>query len=535
MAKLRRSNISPEVIQHRLEVWQSCGFSANKAARELGIDRRTMDVFLDRHASDIKTQKVQPMVGELSQTDILDHGTPSTTKRYLLTCAQNNTRVHSGFWANLTAFADHIDATIKVSRFTYNKDAFRGARKAGDKLEEFEPVWAPEVRPFVSDVIERLAPGLVWCGNLQILPTATNPMSGFSDYTGADSTVIPHPKVAMMPVATPRSRPVKHLYTTGACTLKSYIQAKAGQKAEFHHSFAALLVEVMPSGIWFARQIVANDHGSFCDFPYKVVRGQVTEDAEVAAVQWGDIHVANIDKRIEALFWGGGGVLDTLRPKKQLLHDLVDGESHNHHTRRDHHHQFMLAKEGKNSIRNEFEQARRFVDEVAYRPWCKSYVVWSNHDEFIRRYLQNTDYRQDHTNATFILGLELVAYQSIEDGKKPSLFAEALNSKTATVLVDDDGGLLVEGIQVDYHGHVGAGGSRGSVQQYARLGLKTMTGHSHAAWWLNGATSAGTCTTLDMGYNKGPSSWSHTFTIVYRGGKRQQITANAEHGLWRAK
>jgi hypothetical protein len=87
---------------------------------------------------------------------------------------------------------------------------------------------------------------------------------------------------------------------------------------------------------------------------------------------------------------------------------------------------------------------------------------------------------------------------------------------------------------VDYHGHVGAGGSRGSVQQYARLGLKTMTGHSHGAWWVNGATSAGTCTVLDMGYNKGPSSWSHTFTIVYKGGKRQQVTANAEHGLWRA-
>jgi hypothetical protein len=397
-----------------------------------------------------------------------------------------------------------------------------------------DAAWAKEVRPYVADQVEALAPTLVWCGNLQILPTAADPLSGFDDYTGGASSVIPHPKVAMKPVATPRSMPAKHLYTTGACTLKNYIQAKAGQKAEFHHAFGALLVEILEDGSWFARQIVANQRGAFCDHPYKVQNGRVTEDAQVAAVQWGDIHVANIDPRIQRMFWGEGGVLDTLRPRRQIMHDLVDGESHNHHTRRDHHERFRLYLEGRNCIRSEFEQARQFVDEYAHRPWCKTLVVWSNHDEFIRRYLQDNDYRQDHTNAVFLLTLELVAHQSIESGDTPNLFATALNSETAEVLMDDGDAVLIEGIQVNYHGHVGASGSKGNVRQYAALGLKTMTGHSHAAFWINGATSAGTCSKLDLGYNKGPSNWSHTFTVVYRGGKRQQITANAETGLWRA-
>jgi len=532
----RRQLISDDEIQHRLKVYAECGFSAKRTAKALGLNRRTIDKFLDRYAHTAKHEELSgEMLGSLAQTQIKNLGVPRQTTRYLFTCAQNNTRVHAGFWENLTAFAKHIDAEIKVSRFSYNTEAYKRGRKPDEPIKLSEPTWAPELVEHISDDVERIAPGLVWCGNLQILPTAANPLSGFDDYTSDASSIIPHTKIAMKPVPTPRSSPTKHLYTTGCCTLKNYIQAKAGQKAEFHHAFGALLVEVMTDGTWFARQIVANNHGTFCDHPYKVVRGQVTEDAEVSAIHWGDVHVANIDPRIQEMFWGEGGVLDTLRPRKQLFHDLVDGESHNHHVQKDHHHQYRLHRSGRNNIRDEFEQARTFVDQYAYRPWCQSIVVWSNHDDFIRRHLQQTDYRRDPANATFILALELVAYQTMDEGQEPSLFSAALQSETARILTDDAGGILVEGIECGYHGHVGVGGSRGSVQQFAKMGMKTSTGHSHSAWWVNGATSAGTCSKLDLGYNKGPSSWSHTFTVIYRGGKRAQFTANADTGRWRAE
>jgi len=474
--------------------------------------------------------------GQLDQTRAEELPLPPEggVKRYILTCAQSNTKVHGRFLGNLEAYARRIGAEIRVSRFTYNKSAYGGARKAGDEEDDSDLSFDPAIASYVSDEIELLAPGLAWCGNLQISPTAVNPLSGFSDYTGEASTIIPHTKIEMRPVATPRSMPAKHLYTTGAVTLKNYIMAKAGQKAEFHHSFGALIVEVLPCGSWFVRQLVADSRGAFCDHPYRITKGKVTKDAEVAAVQWGDIHVANIDPDIKELFWGKGGALDVLRPKKQLFHDLVDGESHNAHNQHDHHHQFRLHNHGRNSIRAEFEEARKFVDEYAHRPWCQGIVIWSNHDEFLVRYLRSADYRRDHPNAVFILELELAAYQAIEDGGKPSLFSHALGSKTCKVYEDDEGGQLIEGISPTFHGHVGAGGSRGSVQQFARLGLKTMTGHSHAAFWIGGATSAGTCSKLYLGYNHGPSPWSHTFTLVYKGGKRQQITARADIGLWRA-
>jgi hypothetical protein len=117
-------HLDDKEIQRRLEVWESCGRSSRQAAQTIGIGRRAMDRFLDRYAHDAKTGRQDPMAGSLAQTDIIDLGVPTTTRRYLLTCAQSSTRVHAGFWRNLTAFAAHVDAEIKVSRFTYNKDAY---------------------------------------------------------------------------------------------------------------------------------------------------------------------------------------------------------------------------------------------------------------------------------------------------------------------------------------------------------------------------------------------------------------------------
>jgi hypothetical protein len=160
-------------------------------------------------------------------------------------------------------------------------------------------------------------------------------------------------------------------------------------------------------------------------------------------------------------------------------------------------------------------------------------VIWSNHDEFIRRYLMSSDYRRDHQNASFILRLELEVYTAIEEGRDPDVYEKALNSVTAEVYSNDDDSLVIEGVDFTRHGHTGNNGSRGSVAQFAKSGAKTSTGHSHAAWIIAGASSAGTCSKLDLGYNKGFSSWSHTQTVTHKGGKRQQVTCNAETGLWR--
>ena len=529
------ARLTKEEIERRLDIWRNqCGRSSHRAAEIVGVDRRAFDRMVDRYASEEK----KASLGQLEQTEIVDLPLPTKgCKRYLLTCAQNNTNVHKGFWKNLEAFADVIDAQIMVSGFTYKKTALNTSNeKKGKESDITISEWfADEIVPYITKDLTLLAPTLAWCSNLQILPTAVNPCSGMADYTGEASSVIPHTKVRMEPVPTAMDKPAKHLYTTGACTLKNYIQQKAGQKAEFHHVFGALLVEVMPDGTWFARQITANGKGDFDDCGTEIsMRGGAARPLKgVSVLSWGDIHRVNIDEDIRRMCWGKGGILDTLRPKYQIFNDLTDGESHNPHEQKNHHAQHRLFLEGKNSIRAEFDGDREFLDKEAYRDWCESIVIWSNHDEFIRRYLMSSDYRRDHQNASFILRLELEVYTAIEEGRDPEVYAKALNSATAEVYSNDNDSLVIEGIDFTRHGHTGQNGSRGSVAQFAKSGAKTSTGHSRAAWIIAGASSAGTCSKLDLGYNKGFSSWSHTQTVTHKGGKRQQVTCNAETGLWR--
>tara|TARA_R110000751_G_scaffold251430_1_gene350883 strand:- start:5264 stop:6871 length:1608 start_codon:yes stop_codon:yes gene_type:complete len=526
--------LTQEEIDRRIKIWRECGQSSKQAAPIAGVTRRVFDKFLIRHAREERLVTL----GQLAQTQSIKRELPAKgCKRYLLTCAQNNTDIHKGFWKNLSIFSDTVGAEIMVSGFTYMKTTQNTKNEKREKKSALTSAewYAMEIQPHITSELTLLAPTLAWCSNLQMMPTAVNPFSGMADYTGEASSVIPHPKMLMQPVPTAMDKPAKHLYSTGCCTMKAYIAQKAGQKAEFHHVFGALLVEVMPDGNWFTRQISANSKGDFDDCGTQIsMRGGSAKPLKgVSVLSWGDIHRVNMDKDIRRMCWGDGGILDTLRPKYQIFNDLTDGESHNPHEQKNHHAQHRLFLEGKNSIRAEFDGDREFLDVEAYRDWCKSMVIWSNHDEFIRRYLLSSDYRRDHINASFILRLELEVYTAIEEGRDAEVYAKALNSLTAQVFSHDKESLVIEGVDFSHHGHVGASGARGSVKGLAQLGAKTSTGHSHAAWIIAGASSAGTCSKLDLGYNKGFSSWSHTQTVTHKGGKRQQVTCNASTGFWR--
>jgi hypothetical protein len=82
------------------------------------------------------------------------------------------------------------------------------------------------------------------------------------------------------------------------------------------------------------------------------------------------------------------------------------------------------------------------------------------------------------------------------------------------------------------HGHLGPNGSRGTPQNLNKVGRRANTGHTHSAGIWNGLYVAGTSSTLDFGYNKGPSSWTHSHIVTYPNGKRTIITVYA--GKWRA-
>lgn len=460
-------------------------------------------------------------------------------KRFLFTSAQNNTKVHPQFWANLLAFADHHKAALHVSRFCYVR---AGLGAVGDKTDigrvrdkaSTDFWWDDKIVPYLSDERALVAPGLIWVGEMNIMPTAVRPLSGLEVYTGRASGIFPHVKIAMESIASGKREATKFNYTTGTVTVRNYIHRKEGLKAQFHHCYGALLVEVNEDGNWWCRQINADSTGTFYDLDVQVRRGKVTTGHRVEAITKGDVHVAQLDEDVDECTWSEGGLIDKLNPRYQFLHDVLDFYSQNHHEIGNPHTTFRKYCEGMTNVRKELEQCRDFFNRVR-RKSTKTIVVDSNHHHHLGRWLREQDGRRDPSNVECWLDLSNRMYKHIrehlDDPNYLKMGMESVGLKFGgdiKFLDEDESFILCEdahgGIEGGWHGDLGPNGSRGAPIKLARLGRKSNTGHTHTACIIDGIYVAGTSSILDPKYVRGPSSWSHSDIVTYRNGKRAILT-----------
>lgn len=464
--------------------------------------------------------------------------------RYIFTCAQNNTNLHEPTWRNLQALAAHYDASIHVSTLTYDLASYgassvkRGKAKPGDGGE---PWWPAEVLARALDRPVVIAPGLVWCGEMNIIPTAVRPLSGLESYTGRKSGIFPHVKIAMESIASGKFEATKFNYTTGTITQRNYIQKKAGQKAEFHHSYGGLLVEVDDEGRWFARQLNADSEGTIYDLHVRSQDGKVTLGHRAEAVQWGDIHRDRVSSAMLDLLWGDHGMLNDLSPRYQFLHDVLDFRPRNHHEMRNFHRMYAKFREGNDDVMAELQRATVFLGKESKRDWCESIVVRSNHDAAFDRWLREADYKEDLKNARFFLEAQLAFVTAIDDGNKDFMPFEWACRKLGVgddvkFLKQDESFVICKdangGIECGHHGDKGANGAKGSLSGFAKSGRKINIGDKHSAGIHDGTYLAGVAGDMDHGYNQGMSSWSNSHTVTYANGKRAIITV--WDGKWKA-
>lgn len=507
--------------------------SARAVSRELGIPRTTVRRYVRNTEKPVAGGSERGLKHETRQVPT------EGVRRYICTSAQNNTHVHDAVWLNLLALAEHYDAEILVSRFTYNKHAYTQPEKPGAAKSDYGLWYDSRIVPYINDERIELAPGLMWCGEMNILPTAVRPLSGFDTYTGRRSGIFPHVKCSMHSVPSGKEEHTKLNFTTGTVTLRNYIQKKAGLKAEFHHVYGALLVEVDTKGRWFCRQLNADDHAVIHDLAVRVIGGKV-EQSTVEAINWGDVHAAQVDADVSEMAWGEGGMIDVLRPRFQFMHDLVDFRARNHHEIGNPHEMFRRYWKEEDSVEEELLDVVRLVRRAS-RDFCQMLVVDSNHDNAMVRWLREADYRRDPPNAIFFLEAQLQYYTSIrEEDADFHMIEWALQKlgcpKDVQFLREDESFVIVRdrggGIECGMHGHLGPNGARGTPRGLTRMGRRANTGHTHTTEIIDGLCVAGTSSQLDVGYNRGPSSWTHSHIVTYPNGKRAIVTMFG--GAWKA-
>ena len=513
-------------------------------ARAMGLARSTVW----EHLQKLGIKK--PLAGGKQRAAEIKEPLPisGNVKRFILTSAQNNTFVHEAFWENVEAMAKHYDAQILVGTFSYNQNNFgKLAVKNGTKKAHEDELWYdPKVTPYISDVPRELAPGLKWCGNLNIIPTEDNPISGLETYGGSASVIFPHTKIEMRSIATMPDMPVKMVYTTGACTLMNYLQKKLGIKAEHHHRYAFLIVEVDAKGDWWVRQVAARKNGkTIQDLNVLVEDGiVVSTEAHVEAITWGDLHATNSQPEI---IEGSQVMLDALRPKYQFIHDVFEGVSFSRHSIKNAplpHEAFHRWLRGLHRVDEELRQSRVILERYL-RPWCKTIAPDANHDApWLQNWLTKFDYRVDPANAELFLRMQNFMYAEIRKNvtapKNVNIMRYAFEKEAglkpgAVKFLLPDESFLVGDVECGCHGHLGPNGSFGSPSNLSKIGRKATTAHTHSACIIHGLYVAGTSSKLtkDWGYTTGPSSWGWSHVVQYGNGQRSVVTMNKD-GKWKA-
>jgi hypothetical protein len=526
-----------------------------RTALALGVSRSTVRRRLEKAGVKGKPLAGGTRYGTKTKKMPLPKGTD--IKRYILTSAQNNTHVNEDLLDNLEALAKHYSAEIIVGTYTYNQNAYgKLAVKRGTKRATQHELWYdPEIEPYIKDYRIQLAPGLVWAGEYNALPTNVRPLAGLEAYTGRNSSIFPHAKLAMRSIPTMQDEGVKLNFTTGTVTERNYIQKREGIIAEFHHIYGALLVEVDSKGNWWVRQL-NQDEGTntLQDLDVLVQDGEVVRtDATVESVTHGDLHGVFVDPVVKQTTLE---MVDLLKPKFQFFHDIMEGVAVNPHMRKyqANHEKFHTWLRGYHKLENELVDTAAILAEYE-RDFSQTVIVDSNHDDaWMKKWLREYDYRKDPPNTEIFLDLQAYLYGKIRNGvtdeesrlriAKPKFVRDvnvleyALKKygkyKAKAKFLKADQSFLTCGRKIEngMHGHLGPAGRFGTPENLSQMARKANTAHTHSAGIWNGLYVAGTSAQKRWDYAKGPSGQTHSHTLTYPNGKRAIVTIYK--GKWRA-
>lgn len=530
-----------------------------EAARSRGLNRRTYADRLCMAESRLGVRIGKVADGKLKHVAFTKRKLPKKghVARYFVSSLQNNTHPHPGF-NNVLAYVDYLDGynggdtcELIVGTFSYQKATYgkKAVKRDSYKGDEADKDWyALEVEPYIVDDSVELAPGLIWCGEQNILPTNKNPLASMEDYNGRSSNIVPHAAIEMRSVPSMPDEATKFNYSTGTVGQMNYIQKRAGILAERRHTYGGLLVEVDDAGNWWVRQIYIDQDDAIMDVGPRgtqgvyVQLGEVHERCVVAAMYWADYHAVGMSPWVKELCWGEGGMLDELGCRWQFVADVLSMRSRSPHEEANPYRWLEKHYEGEDSVQDEVDLTASALAEST-RPWCETVVVQSNHDDHLDQWLERGDIRRDPLNKWYYHFLSERRCRAVRDGEpgfNTMEFAlrhsagDALENvrflgpnDSFVILKDVDGA----GVECALHGHRGPDGARGTSRNLTKLGRRVSKGHDHKAGIYGPVFSTGSCAE-DEPYANGPGSWSVSHSPAYENGQRCIITMWA--GKWRA-
>ena len=321
------------------------------------------------------------------------------------------------------------------------------------------------------------------------------------------------------------------IMTTGAITVNDYdddryMSDRTSYIAENDHVYGAVVVERVDDKYFHFRQIQADLDGSFIDLGMKISEKEIeTVDTSIVL---GDLHCGEHDEDVLATTLQ---MLFDLSIENVFIHDMFSGYSISHYDSNSPHKLALKSINKSNKFMEEVEKGANILKLLMNKISGKIYRVKGNHDEWFERYLERAGYITDPTN--HYDALEYARY--FLEGKDPLKEAYSkfftVDEFKNIVFLDRDQSYRIGGVELGQHGDLGLNGSKGGLVGSEKAYGDCVIGHNHSAAIHRTVYRVGTMTKKRLGYNKGPSNWTHTHCLVYNNGSRQLI--NIINGTWR--
>lgn len=455
------------------------------------------------------------------------------TKKYVVTSAQNNTELNKPFLKSLKNYCEFHGANLVVIPIRYKNPTSKLDPQEKD-AESYDYWWPQEVEEYLLDTHAVVNNNLHLRGDVKIQATSPNPLGSMSSITGPRSAIFGHSQVSLECVPTPKNQLPNIMISTGSISEKNYSKTKLGSIAAFHHTHAAALVEVQNNRVFHIRQLMADKKGGFYDLDgyYGPRKSQMAFGRRAAGLVMGDSHVYQIDdKVVAATFDNANSIMNTLKPRELVWHDVLDFYTGSHHHEGRDYVEFRKALLKLDNVKEELEKTARFVSDHT-PPNTTSLIVPSNHDSHLDQWLQRP--LKNITNASIYHLLNHLVYEEISNtGNIPDafqLYMKKFHPNDRVKFIDAGNGHLIVDIEVGQHGNFGAGGARGNIQVFAKSSYKHVIGHSHRSGIHKGTSQVGT-STGPLEYMRGLQASMNTHCVIYPNGKRSLI--HIIDGDWR--
>lgn len=441
---------------------------------------------------------------------------------FIVTSAVNNVPANEGFLAALERWAEERHGKIIVNPVRYKNPQ---TRREAD-LNRADQWWDRRLHPYMLQDELRPHP-LLSIMTMKAQATTSNPLPARLDgRTKERSAVFGHPQLQMRTVPTPQNRLPKILYSTGAVTDKLYSDTVAGDMAEFHHSLAAVIVEVR--GDRFHLREVIWDGSKFIDVDRQFGASAIEHAPRAAGFVMGDLHLYWESEDVLESIFGDGGVFEAINPEKTFLHDLFDATSVNPYEANSLLTRAAFARKGLTNLQRELNYSAEWLNGRLPKGDHKYYVTPSNHNDMLDRWLQKGERGVEAENLRLYHDLcsAMLRYEEKHDKFPPAIelalqeFTHFDRDDVSFLHIDDS--VLVRRVECAAHGHLGPNGARGAKGNLSRIGVRGMYAHVHSPCIYQGANFVGYCAGK-LGYAKGPSGWLWTQGIVHDNGYRQMI------------